>query len=94
MASLEAKNRRTAHDTRLRLNRLFVSQFGTSPVSDITRTSLEAWRDALLPVGGDAEQRRRSRDTANRVLSIVKALLNHAVGDPALGFSVARTPGD
>jgi integrase len=32
---------------------------------------------------GGAEPRRRSQDTANRVLSIVKALLNHAVADPA-----------
>ena len=87
LGSLEARNRRTAHDARLRLNRLFLPRFGTNHIADLTRTALEAWRDGLVRVSGDAEQRRRSQDTANRVLSIVKALLNHAVGDPANGLS-------
>lgn len=43
---------------------------------------MEAWRDGLVQKDGDAEHRRRSQDTANRVLSIVKASLNHAAGGP------------
>ena len=87
LASLEVRNARTAYDSRLRLQRLFLPAFGAVHVADLTRTKLEAWRDKLVRANGDAEQRRRSQDTANRVLSIVKALLNHAVGDPANGLS-------
>lgn len=81
--SLEARSSRTAYDARLRLKRLFLPRFGASRIEDLTRRQLEAWRDALVRSDGDAERRRRSQDTANRVLSIVKACLNHAVGDPA-----------
>ena len=35
----------------------------------------------------DREAVRRSKDTANRVLSMVKALLNHALRDPANGIT-------
>jgi integrase len=35
----------------------------------------------------DPEEGRRSKDSANRVLSMVKALLNHAVRDPANGIA-------
>ena len=87
IGSLEARNRRTANDARLRLNRLPLPRFGASHIADLTRTTLEGWRDGLVRIDRDAEQRRKSQDTANRVLSIVKALLNHAVGDPANGLS-------
>lgn len=81
--SLEARSTRTAYDARLRLKRLFLPRFGASRIQDLTRRQLETWRDSLVCKDGDAERRRRSQDTANRVLSIVKACLNHAVGDPA-----------
>ena len=35
----------------------------------------------------DREAVRRSKDSANRVLSMVKALLNHALRDPANGIT-------
>jgi integrase len=87
LASLEARNERTANDARLRLKRLFLARFGDRHVSELTRRQLEAWRDSLVRTDNDNEQRRRSQDTANRVLSIVKAMLNHAVGDPSNGIS-------
>lgn len=81
------RNQRTAYDAR-RLERLFLPRFGSSRIQDLTRRQLEAWRDNLVRAGDDAEQqRRRSQDTANRMLSIVKATLNHAVGDPTNGLS-------
>ena len=83
LTSLEARSGRSAYDSRLRLKRLFLPRFGASRIEDLTRRQLEAWRDGLVCKGEDAERRRRSQDTANRVLSIVKALLNHSVGDPA-----------
>ncbi|MCJ2048772.1 tyrosine-type recombinase/integrase [Methylobacterium sp. J-070] len=87
LAGLEARNQRTAYDARRRLERLFLPRFGSNRIEDLTRRQLEAWRDGLVRAGGDAEQRRRSQDTANRVFSIVKATLNHAVGDSANGLS-------
>jgi integrase len=86
LAGLEARNQRTAYDARRRLKRLFLPRFGSSRIEDLTRRHLEAWRDSLVRSGGDAEQHRRSQDTANRVLSIVKAMLNYAVGDPTNGL--------
>lgn len=83
LAVLEARSPRTAYDARMRLKRLFLPQFGSTRIEDLSRSQLEGWRNALVHAGDDAEQRRRSQDTANRVLSIVKALLNHAVGDKA-----------
>ncbi|WP_342108452.1 tyrosine-type recombinase/integrase [Methylobacterium sp. SI9] len=87
LAGLEARNQRTAYDARRRLERLFLPRFGRSRIEDLTRRQLEAWRDGLVRAGGDAEQHRRSQDTANRVLSIVKAMLNHAVGDRTNGLT-------
>lgn len=87
LASLEARNPRTAYDAKLRLNRLFLPRFGAYRIEDLTRRQLETWRDGLVRTSDDAEERRRSRDTANRVLSIVKALLNHAVGDASNGIA-------
>ena len=37
--------------------------------------------------GDDQEDRRRSQDTANRVLTILKAALNHAFADEANGIA-------
>jgi integrase len=61
-------------------------EFGSLRVADLTRTKLEAWRDGLVRRTDDSEQRRRSQDTANRVLTIVKALLNHAMADASYGI--------
>ena len=83
LAGLEARSRRTAYDACHRLERLFLPRFGPTRIEDLTRRQLETWRDGLVRTGEDAERRRRSQDTANRVLSIVKALLNHAIGDEA-----------
>ena len=62
LGSLEARNQRTANDARLRLNRLFLPRFGTTHIADLTRTTLESWRDSLVRAGGDPEQRRKSQD--------------------------------
>ncbi len=66
---------------------MFLPSFGDRLVAELTRSQIERWRDGLVRSTDDAEQRRRSQDTANRVLTIVKAMLNHAVGDPAHGLT-------
>jgi hypothetical protein len=39
-------------------------------------------RASMVPNSDDPDQVRRSKDSANRVLTMVKALLNHALRDP------------
>ncbi|MHB2207813.1 hypothetical protein [Methylobacterium sp. CM6257] len=67
------------------MERLLLPRLGSSRIADLTRRQLEAWRDGLVRAGGGAEQHRRGQDTTKRVLSIVKAMLIHAVGGPKNG---------
>lgn len=80
---LEAKNPRTARDTRGRLNKHFLRKFGDDLVTGLSKSKLEAWHNSLVSKSPDREAVRKSKDTANRVLTMVKALLNHALRDPA-----------
>ena len=80
---LEAKNPRTARDTRGRLNKHFLIKFGDELVTGLRKAKLDAWLNSLVSKSPDRETVRKSKDTANRVLTMVKALLNHAVRDPA-----------
>jgi integrase len=79
----EAKNPRTARDTRGRLNLHFLNKFGDELLTNLTKSKLEGWLNSMAMKSADREAIRRSKDTANRVLSMVKALLNHALRDPA-----------
>ena len=84
---LTAKNRRTAADTKGRLNRHFLPQFADRLITSLTKTALDRWLASMVPSSGDLDQVRRSKDSANRVLTMVKALLNHALRDPSNGLS-------
>jgi integrase len=87
LEKLEAKNPRTARDTRGRLNLHFLNRFGDELVTNLTKSKLEGWLNSTALKSADREAVRRSKDTANRVLSMVKALLNHALRDPANGIT-------
>ena len=87
LEKLEAKNPRTARDTRGRLNLHFLNKFGDVPVTSLTKSKLEGWLNSMALKSQDREAVRRSKDSANRVLSMVKALLNHALRDPANGIT-------
>jgi integrase len=87
LEKLEAKNPRTARDTRGRLNLHFLKKFGDELVMSLTKSKLEAWLNTMALRSPDREAVRRSKDSANRVLSMVKALLNHALRDPANGIT-------
>ena len=80
---LEAKNPRTARDTRGRLRLHFLRKFGDELVTGLSKAKLDAWLNSLVSKSPDREVVRKSQDTANRVLTMVKALLNHALRDPA-----------
>ena len=87
LEKLEAKNPRTARDTRGRLNLHFLNKFGDVLVTSLTKSKLEGWLNSMALKSQDREAVRRSKDSANRVLSMVKALLNHALRDPANGIT-------
>ena len=80
---LTGQNPRTAADTRGRLEKHFLPKFGSQPVTSLTKTKLDGWLTAMIKSSDDPEVVRRSKDSANRVLTMVKALLNHAMHDPA-----------
>jgi hypothetical protein len=83
---LTAKNPRTAADTRGRLKRHFLPKFGDRSISTLTKTMLDRWLASMVVKSDDPERIRQSKDSANRVLSMVKALLNHAMRDPSYGL--------
>jgi integrase len=84
---LTAKNLRTAADTRGRLEKHFLPKFGKKLVSTLTKTTLDSWLSSMVSKSEDQERKRQSKDSANRVLTMVKALLNHAVKDPVNGLT-------
>jgi len=84
---LTAKNPRTAADTRGRLNRYFLSKLGDRLITALTKTMLDKWLGSMVSRSDDPEDVRRSKDSANRVLSMVKALLNHAMRDRSNGLT-------
>jgi integrase len=79
---LKTKNSRTAYDTKLRLEKHFLPTFGNRLVTAITKTMLEKWLSGLV----DKKNERASKDSANRVLTMVRALLNHALQDQSHGI--------
>jgi integrase len=86
LAQLESKNARTARDTRQRLTKHFLPTFAERLLASVTKTQLEIWLSSLVAKSPDPELVRRSKDTANRVLSMVKAAFNHALRDPSNGI--------
>jgi integrase len=83
---LRTKNARTALDTQARLEKHFILKFGPKMVTELTKTGLEKWLAGMVRTDGTDDQIRASKDSANRVLSMVKAALNRAMQDPANGI--------
>jgi integrase len=64
-----------------------VPTLGDYRVDRLTKTQIEAWRAGLVRDDPeDPDALRRSQDTANRILSILKAALNEAFADDASGL--------
>jgi hypothetical protein len=81
LPTLEAKNVRSAHTTKGRVNKHILPRLGTFRVVDLTRTQLDGWKSSLVKKSDDKEEVRKSKDSANRVLTMLKAFLNHAWND-------------
>jgi integrase len=64
---------------------------GDLEVAALTLTQLQRWRDGMVRRDkDDPDAERRSRDTANRVLSNLKAALNYIYNDDANGIATDK----
>jgi len=50
-------------------------------VVDLTKPQFDGWKASLVKKSENKEGVRKSKDTANRVLTMLKAFLNHAWND-------------
>ena len=71
----------TVYDTDKRVARYILPVLGPRCVADLTTVQIRNWRDGLVSSELDADDQRRAKDTANRVLTILKAALNRAWRD-------------
>lgn len=76
------KSKASAADAEGRFTRLVYGKpFGAVHLDKLRTTTVKAWLDAMLDNGGDEEDLRRSKDSANRNLNSLKAALNLALCD-------------
>jgi integrase len=79
VANLRAeKGDRPADETLGRMRKHLLPTLGAHQLTDVTTDELITWRNGMVDLDGDEDESRRSRDTANRVLTIVKAAFNFA----------------
>jgi len=96
---LEAeKSPGSVQDARWRANAYILPKFGKTFLDEITTRQLTRWRNAFVPRGADGETLRKARDTANRHLNTLRAILNRAhkdglVSDDAAWRRVKRFKG-
>jgi len=85
LAALEArKGSAAATDARQRAEKHIDPTLGKKRVTRLTKRELEEWLGGMVREDpDDPDAHRRSRDSANRVLTILKAALNHAFADDA-----------
>jgi integrase len=82
IAYLKAE-KKTGPDTEQRLAKHVLPRLGDRPIADLSNEEIEGAKRAMVrrdPT--DPEVERKSRDTANRVLTSLKAALNKAFKDP------------
>jgi len=72
------KGEAAARDAQGRIERCINPKLGARPLDRLTTADVEGWRNGLVPHGLDEEDTRRAKDSANRNLATLKALLNHA----------------
>lgn len=79
-----AKGEKAAYHARSVINRHIEPKLGDRRVADLTADDVRRWHHGLVKLAGDdvdEEDERRSRDTANRILTVLKAALNRAFAD-------------
>jgi integrase len=86
LPSLRGRNQRSANLTEGRVKKHVFPTLGSKKVVDLTTTELDTWLSSVVKKSPDKEVVRKSQDSANRVLSMVKAFLNHAQRDVSNGI--------
>ena len=79
-----AKGERAAYHANSVVKRHILPKLGEKRVADLTADEVRRWRDGLVKLAGDEfdqEDERRSRDTANRILTVLKAAMNRVFSD-------------
>ncbi len=77
---------RSAHarEARQRADKHIIPELGDIRVDRISKTQIEEWLAGLVrDDAADTDARRRSQDSANRILTVLKAALNQAFADDA-----------
>lgn len=80
---------RSAHakEARQRADKHIIPVLGHIRVDRLTKTQIEEWLAGLVHDDAeDTDARRRSQDSANRILTVLKAALNQAFADDANGI--------
>jgi len=72
------KGDRAAADARGRIERCVKPTLGGRNLDALRTADIEEWLHSLIPAGLGAEEARKAKDSANRNLTALKALLNHA----------------
>lgn len=72
------KSNDAAYRTQKQLEKHLLPALGKIEIRKLTTNQLKNWRDSLVKIEEDAETIRKSKDSANRVLSMVKAAFNMA----------------
>lgn len=76
-----------AKEARQRADKHIIPTLGDIRVDRLTKTQVEEWLAGMVREDAeDTDARRRSQDSANRILTILKAALNEAFNDEANGI--------
>ncbi len=75
------KGPRAVKDAKMRTNAYILPKLKDVYLDELTTARLNKWKNAFVPKDGDEETLRRARDTANRHLNTLKAILNKAWQD-------------
>ena len=89
------KSEKASTEAKQRLEKHLTSKLGEVALPKLTTRQLKHWRDGLVRISDDAEDNRRSKDSANRVLSMAKAAFNLAFRSGLVNTDTAwkRVPG-
>jgi integrase len=81
-------HKKTADDTAGRLAKHILPRIGARPIVELTKAEIERCQRAMVRRDpDDPEVERRSKDTSNRVLTMLKAALTRAFDDEDNGIS-------
>ena len=80
---------KAGRDTKGRLAAHTTPKLLKTPVRELTTVQLEKWRNGMVKTGSDDEVIRKSKDSANRVWSMLRASLNKAFQSGVVDSNVA-----